>query len=79
MDSVKKSWPCVCLVYQILWSCGKLFRQGELLLSENRSMWHLRLSNIDKSAIAQHGWATGHEILEITRSYTNLPTGKKEF
>lgn len=52
-------------VYQIPWSCGKVYvgQTGRTVtIREQEYKYHLRTGNTDKSAVAQHGWDTGHEI-----------------
>lgn len=53
-------------VYQIPCACGKSYigQTGRMVtMREQEHMWHLRLDNLNKSAVTQHGWDAGHEIL----------------
>lgn len=53
-------------VHQVPCSCGTVYirQTGRMVaIREQECKRHLRLGNLDKSANAQHGWETGHEIM----------------
>lgn len=57
--------PCTCVLY---YTEGKAYPLGMLRTSRSVSIrkkeleCHLRLGNSEKSALAYHGWTTGHTI-----------------
>lgn len=68
-------------VYQIPFACGKVYvgQTGQtIVLREQKHKCHLRLGNIDKPAIAYHGWQTGHKILRTLLSFIDPEIGMIE-
>lgn len=49
--------PCSCGLSYILGQTGKT-----VAIRENEHQCHLRIGNMDKLALAQHGWDTRHTI-----------------